>query len=204
MAVHRRKQAVTKTNEGGRGGGRARGELRRDGRLDPSASTIPRPADLPPSRRVSTSSHHLSDCWGGADGSGPALFSFFWWICLCRSLPARPPSGGVLKQTCPLTRLPSSTSWLEENEKNAVKLKKRKKKPRTQFSEAWKVISDRTCQGFMRDLLRVMKKKGENGEISFTKTKQRLQKNAIRSFPALPYKSIYTKVAEQRGFAGHN
>lgn len=144
----------------------------------------------------------------GGELMAPArlFFFFFWWICLCRSLPARPPSGGVLKQTCPLTRLPSSTSWLEENEKNAVKLKKkkRKKKPRTQFSEAWKVISDRTCQGFMRDLLRVMKKKGENGEISFTKTKQRLQKNAIRSFPALPYKSIYTKVAEQRGFAGHN
>ncbi len=45
----------------------------------------------------------------------------------------------------------------------------------------------------MGDLLRVMKKKGENQEISFTKTKQRLQKNAIRSFPALPYKSIYMK-----------
>ena len=56
----------------------------------------------------------------------------------------------------------------------------------------------------MGDLLRVMKKKGENGEISFTKTKQRLQKNAIRSFPVLPYKSIYIKVAEQRGFVGYN
>lgn len=41
-----------------------------------------------------------------------------------------------------------------------------------------------------------MKKKGENQEISFTKTKRRLQKNAIRTFPALPYKTIYMKVAE--------
>lgn len=43
-----------------------------------------------------------------------------------------------------------------------------------------------------------MKKKGENREISFTKTKQRLQKNAIRPFNALPYKSMYIKVAEQK------
>lgn len=49
----------------------------------------------------------------------------------------------------------------------------------------------------MGDLLRVMKKKGENQEISFTKTKQRLQKNAIRPSPPLPYKSIYMKVEEQ-------
>lgn len=48
----------------------------------------------------------------------------------------------------------------------------------------------------MGDFLRVMKKKGENQEISFTETKQRLQKNAIRSLPALPYKSIYMKVPE--------
>lgn len=48
----------------------------------------------------------------------------------------------------------------------------------------------------MGDLLRVMKKKGENQEISFTKTKRRLQKNAIRSFPALPYKSMYINAAE--------
>lgn len=82
MAVHRRKQAVTKTNEGGRGGGRARGELRRDGRLDPSASSIPRPADLPPSRRVSTSSHHLSDA--GGELMAPArLFFFFFDESVC-------------------------------------------------------------------------------------------------------------------------
>ena len=48
----------------------------------------------------------------------------------------------------------------------------------------------------MGDLLRVMKKKGENQEISFIKTKQRLQKNAIRSFPRLPYKSMCMKGAE--------
>lgn len=120
------------------------------------------------------------------------------------------PSGGVKKQTCPLTRLPFSTSWLEEKEKNAVKRKKttekqNKKTPNgTTVSEAWKVISDRTCQGFMGDLLRVMKKKGEKREISFTKTKQRLQKNAIRALPALPYKSIYMKVAEQKRFRGYN
>lgn len=41
-----------------------------------------------------------------------------------------------------------------------------------------------------------MKKKGENREISFTKTKQRLQKNAIRTFPALPYKTIYMSAAQ--------
>jgi len=41
-----------------------------------------------------------------------------------------------------------------------------------------------------------MKKKGENWEISFTKTKKRLQKNAIRTFPVLPYKTIYMKVAK--------
>lgn len=50
----------------------------------------------------------------------------------------------------------------------------------------------------MGGLLRVMKKKGQNREISFTKTKQRLQKNAIRPFNALPYKSMYIKVAEQK------
>lgn len=54
----------------------------------------------------------------------------------------------------------------------------------------------------MGDLLRVMKKKGENREISFTKTKQRLQKNAIRSFRALPYKSMYMKAADWRRFRG--
>lgn len=56
----------------------------------------------------------------------------------------------------------------------------------------------------MGDLLRVMKKKGEKWEISFTKTKQRLQKNAIRSLPALPYKSIYMKKAEEKRFTGYN
>lgn len=48
----------------------------------------------------------------------------------------------------------------------------------------------------MGDLLRVMKKKGENVEISFIKTKQRLQKNAIRPLPARPYKSMKVKDLE--------
>lgn len=55
----------------------------------------------------------------------------------------------------------------------------------------------------MGDLLRVMKKKGENLEISFTETKQRLQKNAIRARTALPYKNIYMKVAERERFGGY-
>lgn len=96
------------------------------------------------------------------------------------------------------------TLWSVKKNNNR-KTKKKKPNPNgTTVSEAWKVISDRTCQGFMGDLLRVMKKKGEKREISFTKTKQRLQKNAIRALPALPYKSIYMKVAEQKRFRGYN
>lgn len=46
------------------------------------------------------------------------------------------PSGGVLKQTCPLTRL---LDW-----------RKMRKRALTTISEAWKVISDRTCQELYR------------------------------------------------------
>lgn len=40
-------------------------------------------------------------------------------------------------------------------------------------------------------------KEGANQKISFAKTKQRLQKNAIRALRALPYKNIHMKEAEQ-------
>lgn len=71
VAARRRKRAVTKTNEGGCEGGRASGEV---GWTSLSISElhfyIGGPATEPAG---STSSHHLSDCWGGADGSGPAF-----------------------------------------------------------------------------------------------------------------------------------
>lgn len=85
-----------------------------------------------------------------------------------------------------------------------MKLLKKEDLASPTISEAEKVISDGTCQRFIEDLLRVMKKNGENLEISFTKTKQRLKKNAIRALPVLPYKSIYMKVAEQKRFRGYN
>lgn len=50
--------------------------------------------------------------------------------------------------------------------------------------------------GGLWEIYSVMKKKGENLEISFTKTKWRLQKNAIRPLPTLPYKSMFIKAAE--------
>lgn len=49
-----------------------------------------------------------------------------------------------------------------------------------------------------------MKKKGEKREISFTKTKQRLQKNAIRALPVLPYKSMFVTGAEERRSESYN
>lgn len=137
MAVHRRKQAVTKTNEGGCRGGRARGEV---GWTSLSISELHFQIGGPAAEPAgSTSAHHLSDCW---ELMAPALLLMNLFVSESAS---SAPSGGVLKQTCPLTRLPSSTSRPEENEKNTVKLKK--KKAPTTISEAWKVISDRTCQG---------------------------------------------------------
>lgn len=59
-----------------------------------------------------TSSHHLSDCCG--ELMAPALLLMNLFVSQSAS---SGPSGGVLKQTCPLTRLPSSTPRLEENEK---------------------------------------------------------------------------------------
>lgn len=52
----------------------------------------------------------------------------------------------------------------------------------------------------MGDLLRVMRKKGEKQEISFSQTTQRLQKNVIRSLLVLPYKSISTREDRFRSF----
>lgn len=62
--------------------------------------------------------HHLSDCW---ELMAPTLLLMNLFVSESAS---STPSGSALKQTCPLTRLPSSTSRLEENEKNTVKLKK--------------------------------------------------------------------------------
>lgn len=43
-------------------------------------------------------------------------------------------------------------------------------------------------------------KEGANQKISFTKTKQRLQRNAIRGLRALPYKNIHMKDEEEPRF----
>lgn len=120
VAVHRRRQAVTKMNEGGCEGGRARGEV---GWTSLSISELHFQTGGPAAEPAgSTSSHHLSDC---SELKAPALLLMNLFVSTSSA-----PSGGVLKQTCPLTRLPSSTSRLEENEKNTVKLKE---KPRPQF-----------------------------------------------------------------------
>lgn len=152
-----------------------------DGRLYPSASSIPRPAVLSPSRRLDVLPPFIWLLWG-ADGSGPASDeSVCVTVCQLRPFRWGPETNMSTYQT---SLLNSSTGgkW----EKTAL----------TTISEAWKVISDRTCQGFMGDLLRVMKTKGENHEISFTKTKQRLEKNAIRSFFVFLIRAFMWKYSE--------
>lgn len=125
VAVRRRKRALTKTNDGGRG--RA---ARQDGRLDPSerartsrtdgAAAEPAGPPRPPAiylaaARELTAAARLSFCF--------FFVLFLTNLFVSAESAGSAPSGGVLKQTCPLTRLPSSTSPPEENEKNAVKLK---------------------------------------------------------------------------------
>lgn len=84
-----------------------------------------------------SSHHHLSDCWGGLRWGDDD----FWWICLC--LPAWPLQVGSSNKH---VHLPDPfVNFSEQNEKNAVKLIQKTARP--PFSEAWKVISDRTCQG---------------------------------------------------------
>lgn len=101
------------------------------------------------------SSLHLSGCWGrGSNGRDPAFDES-----VCQQ-----------KQTCPLTRLPSAPP-LEVTTTDAVKREKKKitKHPGRNILRPEKVISDRTCQGFMGDLLRVMKKKERTRRLALQK-----------------------------------
>lgn len=118
VAVHRRKHAVTKTNEGGS----ERWASAWRGGMDVSIhqpAPFPGLTVLPPGPRA----RHPHTIYLRARGSW-GLRPRFWWICLCQSLPARPLQVGSSNKHVHLPRLPSSTSPLEENEKNVVKLKK--------------------------------------------------------------------------------
>lgn len=134
VAVHRRKQALTKMNDGGcRGGKRV---ARWD--LYPSASSISRSAVLLPSLQAPHPPTIYLTAWGSW-----WLRPDFWWICLCQSMAAQPLQVGSCNKH---VHLPDFPPPLKQNEKKAVKLTKKKKKAPTTISEAWKVISDRTCQ----------------------------------------------------------
>lgn len=82
VAAHRRKQAVTKTNEGGCRGGRAHGEVGWTSlSISQFHSQTGGPVAEPQARRPPTIYLTAVGSWW--------LRPCFWWICLCHSLPAQ-------------------------------------------------------------------------------------------------------------------
>lgn len=130
VAVHRRKQAVTKMNDGGCRGGRASGKM---GSLSISkfhfqiGGAAAKPAG-------STSSHHLSDCLGKLMALSWLLMNLFV------------SESGRWGSATNMSTYQTSSSTEAKREKGCEAKKKRKKKAPTTISEAWKVISDWTCQ----------------------------------------------------------
>lgn len=147
MALCGREQPLTKTNEHGYWRRWAIADvgacIHQRHRSHPESPTGPNV--LPPLISLCASTHRLK-CL------------YIWWICFS---PETNMSTSLLNI---LTGGKRQKTWWRV-------IKKTTQNTPTTNLEARKVISDRTCQGFMGDLLRVMKKKGENLEISFTETK---------------------------------
>lgn len=123
VAAHRRKQAVTKMNDGGCRSGRASGEM---GSL--SISKFHFQIDgVPPNLRAPHPPTIYLTAWGSW-----WLWPNFWWICLCQSLSAQPLQVGSCNKH---VHLPDFPPQLKRNEKKAVKLhtQKKKKSPNHNF-----------------------------------------------------------------------